>query len=260
MQKSHWDGSELPRWWQSRPSAAKSQVIAFLQGRTLTPPLWWAPMSQDERLAVVLHLCAVGSVNGREHKRVRQYGLTTFTATRKAESGKLNVMLDIETSPFNSARADVLAFRDRYPKPYLVFDESTRLKGMLYPSPNGGKRILPSIYTRLRDTWLRANGVYNEPAKMNQGHLKNTVALLNESHVNLIDKMTAMLGRMHNHLGNRPDLQAKLVDLFHDFEALQVDELYPIVELLASYIEPEPPTLQIDTDALDWLDDDNYPF
>jgi hypothetical protein len=126
---------------------------------------------------------------------------------------------------------------------------------MLYPSPNGGKRILPSIYTKLRDTWLRANGVYNEPAKMNEGHLKNTVALLNESHINLVDRMCELIGKMHGHLGNRPDLQAKLVDLFHDFEVLQVDELYPIVELIASHIELQQEDVDFDLRVLDnWND------
>lgn len=119
---------------------------------------------------------------------------------------------------------------------------------MLYPKPNGGKRVLPSVYTKLTTHWLRATGVYQRPEKMNQGHLANTIALLNESHINLVDRMSDVLGRMHNHLGNRPDLQKKIVDLFHELEVLQVEDLYPIIELLASHVEPE---MVIDPKALD---------
>lgn len=249
MTKSAWDGSELPEWWVIQPSPLKSQVIVFLQGHTLMPPLWWGSKPQHERRAVVWHLCAVGSVNSNEHARVRAYGLATFTATRKA--GK--------STSDNYCSARIQAWRNAYPQVSTCwFDESTKLRPMLYSKPNGGKRALPSIYTKLTNRWLRGNGVYQSPESMNQGHLKNTVALLNESHVNLMDRMMDMLGRMHNHLGNRPDLQAKLVDLYHDFEILQVDELYPIVELLASYIQPEEP--EPNPDGQGWLDDDNYPF
>lgn len=136
---------------------------------------------------------------------------------------------------------------------YRVFEEPTPIQPMLYPKPNGGKRILPSLYTKLTTHWLRANGVYQSPDRMNQGHLKNTVALLNESHINFVDRASDILGRIHGHLRNRPDLQAKIVDLFHDFEVLQVDELYPIVELLASHIEPEVEFDPRDVDDNGWL-------
>jgi hypothetical protein len=127
---------------------------------------------------------------------------------------------------------------------------------MLYPSPNGGKRILPSIYTKLRDTWLRASGFYHEVAKMDQGHLRNSVDLLNESHVNLVDRMCLLLGKMHVHLGNRPDLQTKLVELHHEFEALEVNQLYPIVELLASHIEEPRVRVEFEEDWLkEWYDE-----
>lgn len=125
--------------------------------------------------------------------------------------------------------------------------------GMLYPKPNGGKRALPSVYTKLTTHWLRANGVFQKPELMNQGHLANTIALLNESHVNLVDRMSEVLGRMHKHLSNRPDLQKKIVELFHELEVLQVEDLYPIIELLASHVESEVEFDPRDLDESSWL-------
>lgn len=266
--RSQFDNSVLPDWWQQSPK--KPQVIAYLQGRTLGAPYWWDREPFLQRRTVVLHLCAVGSVNAREHARVRKYGLATSTATRKAEQSKPayhtfdGVAANVETHGHAMSLAQVAAYRARFPDSIALWDryskgvsESTPIQGMLYPKPNGGKRILPSIYTRLRDTWLRANGVYQEPAKMNQGHLKNTVNLLNESHMNLVDRMCELFGKMHGHLSNRPDLQAKLVDLFHDFEALQVDEVYPIVEFLASHIELTQDDVDFDPRTLEnWSDGD----
>lgn len=143
--------------------------------------------------------------------------------------------------------------RDRYRTRHQELVKTWERAGMLYPKPNGGKRVLPSVYTKLTTHWLRANGVYQRPERMNQGHLANTIALLNESHVNLVDRMSDVLGRMHNHLGNRPDLQEKIVDLFHELEVLQVEDLYPIIELLASHVEPE-----LEVNPADLYEDDSW--
>lgn len=253
MAKSAWNGSGLPSLWLAQPTHCKQQVIAYLQGRTLMPPLWWSKMSNRERMDVTLHLCAIGAVS-HSMTRVRvEGGIDALYATMMAYDSKSSYETLDESTTFKTFAAR--------PQPYLRRDEAATIRmnltpiaeGMLYPKPNGGKRILPSVYTKLTDRWLRANGVYQEPAKMNQGHLQNTVALLNESHVNLVDRMCDILGRMHNHLGNRPDMQAKIVDLFHDLEVLQVDELYPIVELLASHIEPK---LQVN--PADLVEDDSW--
>lgn len=226
MAISDWNGLPLPQAWCTQSPSAKSLVIGYLQGRVSAPPTWWRHMGYLDRKAVVLHLCTVGSVSAHLHPLAHSYGLEAREATKRA-----NIQRD---------QARVAAYRSRHSQPYAVFEESTRVQPMLYPPPNGGQRILPSVYTKLADRWLRANGVYNNPDQMNQGHLKNCVGLLNESHVNFVDKATGILGKIHGHLTHRPDLQAKLEDLFHELERLQVGELYPIVVLLASYIEPEP--------------------
>lgn len=258
MQKSEWDGTVLPTMWDTARTHAKGMVIAHLQGRGEAPH-WWVDMSIETRRQVVLHLCAVGSVSADLHQRVRNIGgFHAQAATRKAQAAKSSYVTFQESTPFSNAarlaaREMANAYRDRHPELVAMWQRA----GMLYPKPNGGKRILPSVYTKLRDTWLRGNGVYQEPAKMNQGHLKNTVALLNESHMNLVDRMCELIGKMHGHLHNRPDLQAKIVDLFHDFEALQVDEIYPIVELIASHIELTADDVDFDPRLLDnWNDSD----
>lgn len=246
MQKSHWSGKPLPQDWADRPTVHKAQVIAYLQGRTLQPPTWWNGYTQEQRSQIVLHLCAVGSV-------------PALAATRKATESRTfdDVATHVEIHPHALSQAQIAAYRARFPDGMELWNQhhdggyvpsvaqtqgeiDAKRRGMLYPKPNGGKRILPSIYTQLTDRWLRGSGVYQKPDTMRQGHLKSTVALLNESHINLVDRMCHLIGKMHSHLGNRPDLQTKIVDLFHDFEALQVDELYPIVELIASHIVEEP--------------------
>ena len=231
MAKSAWNGEWLPADWTARPSHQKSQAIAHLQGRTLMPPFWWSKMSDEERKAVVLHLCAVGSVS-YNHGRVRQIaGKDALYASNNARTTRKSYV-EFEKSTSFDFMTGIKAYYS-CPRSFMKRDDAAKIRmnlapiveDMLYPKPNGGKRILPSVYTKLKDTWLRANGQWQSPATMNQGHLKNTVALLNESHINLVDRMTDILGRMHNHLGNRPDMQAKIVDLFHDLEVLQVDEL-----------------------------------
>lgn len=248
MANSEWDGLPLPDMWVRAKSHAKCMVIAHLQSRGEAPH-WWLDMNDADRRAVVLHLCAVGSVDPLSHPRVRAIsGKTSFAAMYKCRH------LEDHDKTIG-----------RRPQPYFTRDEAATLRfdlrpivePMLYPKPNGGKRVLPSVYTKLTTHWLRANGVFQKPELMNQGHLANTIALLNESHVNLVDRMSKVLGRMHNHLSNRPDLQEKIVDLFHELEVLQVEDLYPIIELLASYVEPE---MTMTSEGMAWLDEDDTKF
>ena len=234
MANSEWDGSPLPDVWANARYHAKCMVIAYLQGQDQCEvPHWWRDMSLEDRQSVVWHLCAVGSLSPEDHFRVRAIGgKTAYMAMHRVRIDRTNTASDYGLST----------------APRIV-------EPMLYSKPNGGKRILPSVYTRLTTHWLRASRVYQNPERMNQGHLANTIALLNESHVNLVDRMAQILGRMHNHLGNRPDLQEKIVDLFHGLEGLQVNELYPIIELLASHVEQE---MVVDPEILDeggWLEE-----
>lgn len=268
MTKSEWNGTSLPSKWHYVSVDRKNMVIAFLQGLGDSPK-FWMDMSSADRRAVVLHLCAVGSVSYDRHERVRFYGYQAIFATRKAQISKMAHHRGQHEAigeafkgydrpyhhPIEVARRQTEGYRASHPDIVQVWN--SQAQRMLYPKPNGGQRILPSVYTKLTDRWLRGNGVYQRPEHMNQGHLRNTVALLNESHVNLVDRMCQLLGKMHAHLHNRPDLQRRLEDLHHELEDMNVDEFYPIVELIASHIELEQDDVEFDPRMIDnWNDAD----
>ena len=113
-------------------------------------------------------------------------------------------------------------------------DVPTDSNGMCYPKPNGGKRILPSIYTRIKKWWMRANGVTVEVVDMNDGHLENTMKLLQESHGNVIAKSTELLGKMANHFHNQSAVVQQLEDLCMAMQKVDVDAMYPIFKELAT--------------------------
>jgi hypothetical protein len=243
MQKSEWDGLTLPSRWNHISSWSKGQIIGYLQGRIEdAPPCWWN-MQAPDRQRVILHLCAVGSVDLNYRTRIGG-GQDVPHAVRKARESM-------------APHCAPLGYRDGgyvHQAPVSFKVRQARDDNMFYPKPNGGKRILPSIYTKLRDRWLRGNGVYQDPHSMNQGHIRNTLALLKESHVNLIDRMIAVLGKMHVHLGNRPDIQRDIEALFHKLETVDVSELYPIFDRIASHIGPE---ISIGQDR-SWLNDEDW--
>lgn len=275
VQKSEWNGLDLPSKWDTLPSARRIEVIRYLQGRVDHSPYWWKhTFTSTERQRVVLHLCACGSLT------------EVNTPVRECAGPYVHHAIEKARRRQAVARTQIEDYRVRHPEVIAAFEESAPIRRpswsfdfnqaesrvhrtlankpdvhvhMLYPKPNGGNRILPSGYTKLTTYWLRGNGVYQRPDCMNQGHLENTVNLLNESHVNLIDKMSGLLGRMHAHLHNRPDLQEDIEDLFYKLESVTVDELYPIVRLLADQIKPKEPEIEINPDS-DWLDNANYPF
>lgn len=118
--------------------------------------------------------------------------------------------------------------------PFKKVDVPTDANGMCYPKPNGGKRILPSIYTHIKKWWMRANGVTVEVVDMNDGHLENTMKLLQESHGNVIAKSTELLGKMANHFHNQPAVVQQLEDLCMAMQKVEVDAMYPIFNELAA--------------------------
>lgn len=112
---------------------------------------------------------------------------------------------------------------------------------MLYDKPNGGHRILPSVYGRLlqlgrEPMWLRGNGEYQHVATMNPGHLRNTLNLLKESNGNAVAKATSLLGKMALHFQNQPAIVRKLEELCVEMQRVDVDEMYPIYTVLAEHL------------------------
>ena len=104
---------------------------------------------------------------------------------------------------------------------------------MLYPKPGTPGRMLPSIYTRLRQAWLRSNGTWVRPSGMNSGHRQNTMNLLKESHGNIVERSTLALGKIAKHFSNQPDIVDKCRDLCLAMQTVDVDDMYPIFKLLA---------------------------
>jgi hypothetical protein len=106
--------------------------------------------------------------------------------------------------------------------------------GPLYLKPNGGNRILPPFYASLENMWVRSNGMPCDPAYMNDGHIENTLKLLQESHGNLIGRSTSILGKMHRHFGNLPEIRSALEQLCIAMQKVEVNEIYPVFEVLAN--------------------------
>ena len=98
----------------------------------------------------------------------------------------------------------------------------------LYDAPNGGKRILPSIYCKMKAIWFKSNSVGVAPADMNDGHLENTLKLLQESHGNVQARAQDLLGRMSYHYQNQPAIVKMLAEVCLAMQKVDVDDMYPI--------------------------------
>lgn len=114
---------------------------------------------------------------------------------------------------------------------------STTVGYGVYQRPNGGKRILPSIYTKLEKQWLRSTGRYIYPQDMDSTHIKNCLNLLKESHGNIIARMCLSLGNMHNHLQCDVVIQDQMDWMAKRLELIEVDHMYPIFNVLARELE-----------------------
>jgi hypothetical protein len=130
-----------------------------------------------------------------------------------------------------------------YTDVYEDFDRSHRLlprsntSYVLYPPPNGGKRVLPSVYTLLTDTWVRGDGVEVAPADMNGGHIENTLKLLCESHGNAVDRSCERVGRIANHFSNQPEIVRLLSEACLLMQKVDVRDMYPIADALQAVVE-----------------------
>lgn len=200
-ENSQADGLPLPRLWQMWSPLQRGLIIRMLNADDRHDPDYrdamrnYFRLSSHQRSRVKAHLQIVGSVRAR-------------------------------TMPLTTPNHDV----DNAGRPRVVVP----VGGMLYPSPNGGNRILPPIYTKLKTWWLRATGHRQEIETMNDGHLENSLKLLHESTGNLLGKCNLLLGKMHAHMGTQPEIQRRLEELSLLIGALDVDDVYPIYGQLAS--------------------------
>lgn len=215
-----------PAVWTRIPHLTKARVLNALREHESAVRMYdnigipeWDRLSHNARIITVRHLVSIG--------RLRVLGARARDSSQVSE--KLN--------------ADVQRLRDGI----SVTNEQ------LYPPPNGGKRILPSVYGSLTDQWMRSNGPLLDPEIMNSGHLENTLRLLKESHGNVLDKSADVLGRMHNHFCNQPEIQYRIVDLFNAIQAVEVDEMYPIFEVLAEELNKRCPHPRHDVGTSDFV-------
>lgn len=209
VQRSEADGFPLPMAWHM--SSRKSDVIAYLNGRDAKVPMFWLNMFAADKKRVIQHLVKVGSVS--------------ISALSFRDGG------------FVADKTCSYEFRDNgcYPG----------VEGLTYQKPNGGKRILPSVYGRLRDHWLRPTGQALKPDEMNDGHLENTLNLLKESHGNVGARAQDLLGRMAYHYQNDLRIVTMLADTCRMMQEVEVDDMYPIFAPLAAEMESR----QIDRSA-----------
>lgn len=189
--------TKVPNWWMLWGVDARQQVINKLQdGCDLASmPTWWRFKPHEERVAVINQLHEQGSLTNAQTGRLFSTPNDRADLYRQITLAKKSAQL------------------------YRVGDKSKT-------------RILPPVYHRLDRVWMRSNKTGIEPEVMNTGHLRNTILLLKESAANVQVKMEMFLGAMHSALSNQPHLQQQIYELFAGVNALDVDDLYPVFNVL----------------------------
>ena len=216
-------------------------------------PYSWRSLSYGQREAVVTYLqMACNSSTLDEFHRGRKIWLEEIPARdRHAIHQHLRV-----SHLLKPVMPDHIAHCMRYKGlsiKNIWIDEASKIVNapMLYERPNGGKRMLPSVYGQLKGhTWLRANRVTQNVSDMNDGHIEATLNLLKESHGNVVDKSTALLGKMWRHYQNQPEIQKRLEELCLMMQKVEVHEMYPIFKTLALEQQSRKPHVMLDIETL----------
>lgn len=214
----HWP--DLPEYWKSLTSGQRSAIIRMLNAESRHAPehraglMDYFRMSARDRAQLKVYLKQCGSITPRGARAV-----AGVDGVRTDEAGRPQVVMPTG--------------------------------GMLYPSPNGGNRILPPIYSKLKNWWLRATGHRQEIETMNDGHLENTLKLLHESTGNLLGKSNSLLGKIHAHMHAQPEIQRKLEELCKLIDALDVDDVYPIYGQIAGELSMrQRPVVMMDIETI----------
>ena len=216
----HWQA--LPEYWKSLTSGQRSAIINMLNAESRHAP--------EHRAGLMDYFRMSGYDRARLKAYLRQGGSITPRGAR-AVAGVDGVR------------------RDEAGRPRVVMPTG----GRLYPTPNGGQRILPPIYSKLKTWWLMATGHRQEIETMYDGHLENSLKLLHESTGNLLGQCNSLLGKMHAHMEAQPEIQRKLGELSRLIGALDVDDVYPIYGKLASELSmrQRPVVMDIETISSD---------
>lgn len=235
MSEHHYlDGMAMPIEWQKlvyyqriavcvylRMKANSQNLSDFKMGRSI-----WLGFSPGHRARIHRHLEAIGELKTRDvpYTTLAEYG------HRQGKSHMADALRYLQAGnpilkglPFQGKKIT-----------HVWIDEVSKMNKMLYDRPNGGQRTLPSAYGRLNgNLWLRANGVMQPIKTMNEGHLENTLKLLQESHGNIVEKSTSLLGKMHRHFQRQPEIQKRLEELCLLMQEVEVHQMYPIFGTLA---------------------------
>lgn len=259
----------LPQKWLDFSRAHKMIIVSRLRRQMHLRETYKEPLNErdfdtmhySDRWAVINHL--IKSLVLKPMKPLSEVQAAKLRVYSGAPGGgKSHLLAAVD---FGATEARILAHLTETNDIYkdLPFMHSHQVDAIRYAAmgpfhgaPNGGKRILKSLYTQLKSYWVRASGHKQEIHEMNKGHLENTIKLLQESHCNLLGRSTFLLGKMHMHFQNQPAIQAKLEELCHLMSAVEVDDLYPVFKTLAkeAALRKSPPVVDFTADM--FVDDD----
>lgn len=263
MNISAFDGRQLPQNWLTYPY--KNHVIAWLQGNggVTKPAMWEQSLMRTDRIRVLNHLRAVGSINQTQWVMHMQGLMRTSieyadAIHEKMERRRLEQQMESRLyrpafkSPIVRMEMDFTATEKR------IQEWAEANGGHAYPSPNGGNRILPSVYTTLTDIWVRSNGQQVRPQDMNMGHLENTIKLLTESYNNVQARSQLLLGKMDGHFRHEAKVTKALRATCLDMQKVTIEQMYPIIEVLRKELASRRPPMEfifdLETTCLDWGD------
>lgn len=257
MANNHYlDGMALPIEWQKLPYYQRIAVCVYLRMKTNAQTLAdfkmgreiWLSIPLSHRIRIKRHLEAIGELKTRDvpYTTLAEYG------HRQGKSHMADALRYLQAGnpilkglPFQGKKIT-----------HVWIDEVSKMNKMLYDRPNGGQRTLPSAYGRLRGKWMRATGVIQDIEDMNDGHIENTLKLLQESHGNIQAKATSLLGKMHRHYQNQPEIQRRLEELCHLMEQVEVHQMYPIFGTIAQEQASRKPRTSVAFEAMEWGFDD----
>lgn len=263
------DGKRMPPQWELLTYSERISVCIYLRMKANAATIgdfkrgrkiWLEDIDPRDRSRIRRHLEAIGEL------KTREVPYTTFAeyGRRQGKSVVANMGQDaydkVGLAPLiwqQEASRLHCDYRAAHPQiTHVWIDEVSKMNKMLYDWPNGGQRTLPSAYGRLRGKWMRANGVIQDVEDMNDGHIENILKLLQESHGNIQAKATSLLGKMHRHYQNQPEIQRRLEELCHLMEQVEVHQMYPIFGTIAQEQASRKPRTSVAFEAMEWGFDD----
>lgn len=224
----------LPRKWQAMSIAQRHDVYSYLCQDHPLPSIWMKEFNGFERKTIVEHLQLI---ERPPHSwGFPKMGLYPKDIAKYAECPLPKYVYDLETTSGSIQR--VRDFEARLQARMAGDQIKPDYKGPhAYERPNGGKRILPSVYTRLNTHWMRSTGKMVHPSSMDADYLRNCIALLEESFGNLMPRMSDILKKVHAHMQNDESAQFHMQAAYGIFKISSIEQVYPIYTVLKTELE-----------------------